>query len=460
MSQYVAETDGRAEITGRDQLVELFASSCKPRPDWRIGTEYEKVVVRPEDGHAAPFSGPNGIEELLRRLADRYAWEPVLEQDRVVALRGNKAWITLEPGGQLELSGELCETIHCNQSEFATHLDQIVTVGGELGLAFLGHGMQPISRLDEIEWVPKQRYRIMAPYMPRVGTLGHRMMKQTAGVQVNLDYETEADAMMKMRVGMGLVPLFTAMFANSPISDGDLNGFLSYRSHIWTDTDPARCGLLPRVFDNGAGFEWYADLALDVPMYFIVREDEWVDMTAFTFRRFLEEGHRGWRATLADWQSHLTTLFFEVRMKGYLEIRCFDSQAAEMILAVPALMKGLFYEQDCLLAAWDLVKGWSREERARLYLAVPRAGLQARVGRLRLADLAPELLAIGREGLARQNRINKQGDDESVYLDRLLDLVRRGKCPADRLIERWKSGWERDTRSMIAECAYTAAHGV
>jgi glutamate--cysteine ligase len=454
MSQYVAETDAGAEIKGRNQLVDLFASSCKARASRRIGAEYEKVAVRRSDGRAAPFSGPAGIEELLSRLADRYEWNPVVEHDRVVALRGRKAWITLEPGGQLELSGELCETIHCNRAEFAAHIDEIVTVAADLDLAFLGLGMQPISPLDEIEWVPKQRYRIMAPYMRRVGTLGHRMMKQTAGVQVNLDYESEADAIMKMRVGMGLVPLLIAMFANSPLSDGDLNGFLSYRAHIWTDTDPARCGLLPHVFDVAAGFEWYVDVALDVPMYFIVRDGEWIDMTSLTFRRFLEAGHQGWRATLADWQAHLTTLFFEVRMKGYLEIRCIDSQPADMVLSVPALIKGVFYEDDCLLAAWDMVKDWSQEERSDLYRTVPRAGLRARIRRWQLVDLARELIAIARAGLERQNCVNGRGESEALYLERLEDLVRRGACPADRIIEKWKSGWAWNHARLVAENAY------
>jgi len=460
MSQYAADSNAGVEIRGSDQLVELFASSCKSRENCRIGTEYEKVAVDRKTGRAAPFSGSNGIEELLSRLADRYEWGPVLEEGRIIALRGPQAWITLEPGGQIELSGEICETVHCNEAEFKAHVDQIVSVGAELDLAFLGLAMQPISPVEEIEWVPKKRYKIMAPHMLRVGNLGHRMMKQTAGIQVNLDYESEADAMLKMRVGMGLVPLLAAMFANSPISDGDLNGFLSYRGHIWTDTDPARCGLLPQVFSPNAGFEWYVDLALDIPMYFIVRDGHWIDMTSFTFRRFLEQGFEGHRATVADWNAHLTTLFFEVRMKSYLEIRCIDSQPVEMMLAVPALIKGIFYEQDCLLAAWDLVKGWDEKERSALVHLAHRAGLQARIRRYQLADLARELLAIAKEGLERQNRIDSRGDNESVYLQRLEAQVRRGRCPAEGVIERWKGGWAWDTARMIEENAYRAAASV
>ncbi|HSQ04069.1 MAG TPA: glutamate-cysteine ligase family protein, partial [Burkholderiales bacterium] len=267
-----------------DQLVSYFETACKPRATWRIGTEYEKVAVWAANGKAVPFTG--GIEEVLRRLSERYGRPPISEDDRVVALQGSGDSITLEPGGQLELSGAQYDSIHRGEREFAEHVRQIVTVGDELGIAFLGLGMQPMSTVAEIESVPKRRYAIMAPHMQRVGTLGHRMMKQTATVQVNLDYASERDASMKMRVGMGIAPLLTAMFANSPISDGRLNGYKSFRGHIWTDTDPARCGLLPFVFRDTFGFSDYVEYALDVPMYFIVRDGHWIDMTAFTFRRF------------------------------------------------------------------------------------------------------------------------------------------------------------------------------
>jgi len=457
MSQYVPEQGPSPELERREQLVEFFAAAAKPRHQWRIGTEYEKVAVRSDDGHAAPFSGCNGIEELLRGLAERFDWEPVLEDGRVVALRSQKASITLEPGGQLELSGQVCDSIHCAREEFAQHIEEIVTVGGGLGIAFLGLGMQPLSTLDEIEWVPKRRYRIMAPYMARVGALGQRMMKQTATVQVNMDYGSEADAMMKLRVGMGLVPLITAMFANSPLSDGDLNRFLSYRGHIWTDTDAARCGLLPFVFRPAAGFDDYVEYALGVPMYFIVRDGQWFDMTHLSFRDFWEQGYRGYRATMGDWVTHLTTLFPEVRMKAYIEIRAADSQAPELMLAVPALVKGVFYEEDCLLAAWDLVKGWSWEERLEAYHAAHRQALRARVRRLPLAELARELVAIGRAGLERQRQLNARGEDESLYLERLEDSVKRGLCPADLIIDKWTGAWDREIRRLIEGSSYRIA---
>jgi glutamate--cysteine ligase len=454
MSQYVAQSTTSPAIEHRDQLVEYFAAAVKPRERWRIGTEYEKVAVRAADGHAAPFSGPRGIEALLKGLADRYGWEPVEEDGRVVALKGARAWITLEPGGQLELSGGLCETMHEAHAEVARHVAEIVSVADPLGLAFLGLGMQPVSRLDEIEWVPKRRYRIMAPHMQRVGTLGHRMMKQTAGVQVNLDYASEADAMQKLRTGTGLVPVLTAMFANSALCDGKPTGYLCYRGHIWTDTDAARCGLPAFVFRRDAGFADYVEYALDVPMYFIVRDGTWFDMTELTFRQFLAGGHAGHRATMEDWATHLTTLFPEVRMKGYLEVRCTDSQMPELLVAVPALVKGVFYEADCLLAAWDLVKRWSVEERLAAWDAAHRLGLHARVKGVGLAELARHLLVIATEGLRRQQRRNEHGEDESVYLERLEHLVRRGVSPAEMIVEKWTGEWDREPSRLVAGTRY------
>jgi len=457
MSQYVPETGTSPEITKRDQLIESFVHSAKPREQWRVGTEYEKVAVRRSDGRAVPYSGPRGIEALLRRLAERYGWEPIEEEGHVVALQGRKAAITLEPGGQVELSGEVCESVHCAAAEFAEHIDQIVTVGDDLDIAFLGLGMQPVTKPHEFELVPKKRYGIMWPHMARVGTLGQRMMTQTATVQVNVDYGSEADAMQKLRVGMGIGSLLTAMFANSPLSDGDLNGYKSFRGHIWTDTDNARSGLLRFVFDSGAGFEHYVEWALDVPMYFIVRGGAWIDMTAHTFRDFMTHGFQGHRATMSDWSAHLTTLFPEARMKGYIEWRSCDSQAPELMLAVPALAKGLLYDSDCLQASWDLVKAWSWDERVELWHAVHKQALQTRIRRIELAEIARELVAIAIEGLHRQHTLDDAGRDESIYLERLEQMVARGRCPADAIIEQWIGAWNGDVQRLIEGSSYRIA---
>lgn len=449
-----ADATLEAAVTRRDALIEYFAAGAKPRSDWRVGTEYEKVVVDRKTGRAARYFGPRGIEAVLRRLADRFGWIPRLEGDHLIALEGRKATITLEPGGQLELSGEACDSIHCAQAELSEHVNEIVTVGDELGLAFLGLGIQPVSPLEDIEWVPKPRYQIMAPYMTKVGTLGHRMMKQTATVQANIDFDGEANGMAKMRLAMGLSPILTAAFANSPISDGRRNGYMSFRQHIWTDTDRDRCGLLPFVFSREAGFEDYADWALDVPMYFIRRGGRFIDLAGLPFREFLKHGAAGHHATMADWQLHLTTLFPEVRLKTYIEIRSVDSQPPERMLALPALVKGVFYDDDCLLGAWDLVKAWNWSERQEIYDLSHREALLARIRGISLLDLARELLNIARVGLQRQNVRNGRDENETVYLDALDRQLALGCCPARDIAERWETEWEERVDRLIEFAAY------
>jgi glutamate--cysteine ligase len=327
-------------------------------------------------------------------------------------------------------------------------------VAEPLGIIFLGLGMQPVSRLDEIEWVPKKRYRIMAPYMLKVGTLGQRMMKQTATVQANIDYSDEKDAIAKFRTGMGLAPILIGMFANSPICDGEINGYRSFREHIWTDTDRNRSGLLKFAFAPEASFAHYVEYALDVPMYFIIRNKNYIDMTHMTFRQFLQYGHNGERATIEDWGDHLTTLFPETRIKRYIEIRSVDSQPPDLMPALSALVKGAFYDSDCLEAAWDLVKGWSWDERMQAYLDSHRDALATRVRRYALLDLARELCEIAWEGLRRQNQVNALGENETIYLKPLKDLLAQGKCPADLLLEKWEGELRHDIKRLIAYTAY------
>src|SRR5277367_4402662 len=365
----------------KEDLIRYFQTGAKPRAQWRTGTEYEKVIVRTADGTAIPYSGPGGVEDLLHRMAADYGFEPQDEHGHVLALNGPRSRITVEPGGQIELSGEQCDTIHCAREEFATHVQQLIEVTSKIGATVLGLGMQPVSRIDQIELLPKARYHIMYPYMARKGTLGQRMMKQSAGVQANLDYSDEADAIRKLRVSMGIVPLLYAAFANSAISDGALNGYHSFRGHIWSDTDPDRCGVPAFVFREDAGFEDYAEYALDVPMYFLDRDHRYLDLTAppgITFREFMERGWNGQRATIEDWANHLTTIFTEVRLKKYVEVRTADSQPPALMLALPALLKGILYDNDCLEGAWDLVKRWSYAERLELTAMATKASLEVR----------------------------------------------------------------------------------
>jgi len=436
------------------ELEEFFHTSGKPRPEWRVGTEYEKVGIDRRSGKAITYSGARGVEVILRGLVEEYGWEPQEEEGHPIALVREKAQITLEPGGQIELSGEPCEDIHCSQAEFTRHIRELLEVAEELDVVFLGLGMQPLSTLGEIEWVPKKRYRIMAPYMEKVGTMGHRMMKQTATVQANIDYSDERDAMAKFRTAMGITPLMVAMFANSPICEGKVNGYKSFREHIWTDTDKNRSGLLSFAFLPEVSFAHYVEYALDVPMYFIIRNGQYIDFTGVPFRHFLTHGHQGHTAMMEDWGLHLTTLFPEVRIKRYMELRCVDSQTPELMLALPALVKGVLYDADCLAAAWDLVKGWSWDERMEVYHDSHRHALEARFRRHTLLDLAKELLQIAWEGLKRQRVLNKNGEDETIYLRPLRDLLSRGKCPADLLLEQWDAGLKQDLQKLIDYSAY------
>jgi glutamate--cysteine ligase len=441
-------------INHRDELEAFFHEAGKPREKWRVGTEYEKVGIDRRSAKAIPYSGPRGVETILKALVDDYRWEPYEEDGHIIALKRDKAEIHLEPGGQIELSGEPCESIHCTHAEFMQHIRELLEVSERLDVVFLGLGIQPCSRLDEIEWVPKRRYRIMAPYMPKVGTLGHRMMKQTATVQSNLDYLDEKDAMAKFRTSMGLVPIFIAMFANSPISDGALNGFKSFREHIWTRTDKDRSGMLAFAFKPEVNFGHYAEYALDAPMYFVLRDGNYIDFTGITFRQYLTRGHKGYHATLDDWALHLTTLFPEVRIKRYIEIRCVDSQPPDLMPALAAITKGILYEPDCLQAAWDLTKDWSWDERMQAYLDSHRHALETRVRRHSLLDLARELLYIASEGLKRQRVLNSNGEDETIYLKPLQDLLNKGKCPADLLIEKWEGELDHDIKKLIDYSAY------
>lgn len=442
-------------ITSIDELESTFHDGGKPREAWRIGVEYEKPVVDARTGESVPYEGERGIGRILQLLCDRFPpWKPVFEGDNIIALQDGLASITLEPGGQFEMSGQQCDSLHCANEELQRHVREILEVGNFLGVRFLGLGIVPKTPLERISWMPKQRYRIMREIMGRTGKLGRRMMAQTATVQCNFDYSDERDALRKMRVSLALGPLLVAVSANSPIVDGAPTGFQSYRAHIWTDTDGDRCGSLPFVFRTEALFRAYTEYALDVPMYFVWRGGAYKEVAGITFRRFLAAGYDGEHATLDDWTLHLTTLFPEVRLKTYIEVRSADNQPVDLMLGTPALMKGIFYDEDSLDAAWDVVKGWGPSGLAELHEGAARSGLAGRAGRMTLGDYAKEIVDIARSGLARQAQRNAAGVDETKYLDLLAENVHASRNPAVGIIERWEGEWSRSVDALIAASAY------
>ncbi len=446
--------DTAPAIESRDDLLAAFAKGEKPKAAWRIGTEHEKFVYRCA-GHRAPsYDEPGGIRDLLAELT-AYGWSPIHEGETVIALSGPDGTISLEPAGQLELSGALRASIHETCSEAGRHLEQVVAVGDKLGLGFLGLGMWPDKTRAELPRMPKGRYKIMLDYMPKVGSLGLDMMLRTCTIQTNLDYASEADMARKFRVGLALQPLATALFANSPFTEGKPNGFLSFRSHIWSDTDGDRTGMLPFVFEDGFGYEHYLDYALDVPMYFVFRDGRYIDASGQSFRDFLDgrlPALPGEKPLLSDFADHLSTIFPEVRLKSFLEMRGADGGPWNRICALPALWVGLLYDQGALDAAWDAVKHWSLAERQELRDAVPKLGLAAPVpGGGTLRELGTRILAIAESGLNARGQLNSSGDNESGFLDPLRQIIASGQTPAERLLERYRGEWAGDVSRIYSE---------
>lgn len=448
-------------ITDRAQLVAYIASGEKPRAEWRIGTEHEKFGFRFEDLRPPPFDGDRGIEALLKGLT-RFDWTPHEERieqgpGRVVALSKDGASVTLEPAGQLELSGAMLENIHQTCSEVGAHLKEVKAVADELRLGFLGMGFQPKWKREDMPWMPKGRYKIMREYMPRVGKLGLDMMTRTCTVQVNLDFGSEADMVKKFRVSLALQPVATALFADSPFTEGRPNGYLSYRSHIWTDTDPDRTGMLDFVFEDGFGYERYVDYLLDVPMYFSYRDGVYVDASGQSFRDFLAgklPALPGALPTMTDWSDHMTTAFPEVRMKKFLEMRGADGGPWNRLCALPAFWVGLLYDDAALDAAWDLVRDFSLEERNALRDGVPRLALKTPFRRGTLRDLALEALKISAAGLQRRARCNAGDADERIFLSPLIEVAEANETPAERKLALFHGEWNGSVDPVFREFAY------
>jgi glutamate--cysteine ligase len=444
-------------ITDKRQLVEYLESGCKPPESWRIGTEHEKLVFRLDDLSPLPYDGAVGIRAVLEGLAG-FGWTPVVEGGNIIALGHEDGCnVTLEPGGQLELSGAPVRTLHQTCAEVNLHLDQCKAVGEDLGVGFLGTGFNPKWRREDIHWMPKGRYKIMREYMPRKGNLGLDMMLRTCTVQVNLDFESEADMVRKFRVSLALQPVATALFADSPFTEGKPNGFLSYRSHIWTDTDPDRCGMLPFVFADGMGFERYVDYMLDVPMYFVYRDGRYIDVAGRSFRDFMDgrlEGFEGQRPGMSDWEDHLTTTFPEVRLKRYMEMRGADGGPWRRLCALPALWTGLLYDRGALDAAWDLVEDWTDEEREAMRAEAPRRALATPVPGGTLGDLALEVLRIARAGLGSRALSDEFGDDECHFLNILDEIAESRRTPAEVKLEAYHERWEESVDPLYRELMY------
>jgi glutamate--cysteine ligase len=447
-----------APVESLDQLTAYFAAGCKPEAGFRIGTEHEKFGFALEDHTPLPYENGGGpsVKKMLEGLV-AFGWTPIEEEGHVVALKRQGASITLEPGGQFELSGAPLETIHETCAEVNGHLREVRDVADRIGAGFLGLGFSPKWSLEETPMMPKARYKLMKAYMPKVGTMGHQMMFRSCTVQTNLDFASEADMAKKFRVSLALQPLATALFANSPFKDGGLNGFLSYRAHVWTDTDNNRTGMLPFVFDEGFGFEQYRDWALDVPMYFVKRNNVYLDATGQSFRDFLDGKLPvlpGERPVLSDWEDHLSTLFPEVRLKTFLEMRGADSGPWNTLCALPAFWVGLLYDSTALDAAWDLVKDWTAEERNALRLGAARTGLKTPFRSGTLQDVAREVLAVSRKGLNARKRLNGHGENESLFLDDLDEIVKTGRTRAEDLIARFNGDWDGSIEPVFTEAAY------
>ncbi len=446
-------------IGARHELIEWVASGEKPRDAWRIGTEHEKIPFYRGTHTPVAYDGEGGIRALLDGLKAETGWTPILEGNHPIGLADDAAGaaISLEPGGQFELSGAPLKSLHETAAELDRHLSAAKRVAAPFGMDFLTLGMSPQWTRAETPVMPKNRYRIMMNYMPKVGTLGLDMMLRTATVQVNLDYASEADMVRKLRVSLALQPVATALFANSPFTEGRPNGFLSMRSQIWRHTDPDRTGMFPEAFEEGFGYERYVEWVLDVPMYFVKRGGVYHDVAGASFRDLLAGRLKelpGEVATRSDWANHVSTVFPEVRLKRYLEMRGADVGPPERIVALSAFWVGLLYDEASLDAAWDLVKEWTAEEREQLRADVPRLGLKAEIAGRTVRDIARDALAFSRSGLSRRALLNGGGRDESHFLDPLDEIVASGLTPAERLLERFHGPWGGSVGPAFEECVF------
>ncbi len=450
---------GGGPIEDHAQLAGYLADGCKPKDQWRIGTEHEKFGYCKDTLRPLPFEGERSILAVLEGLRDRHGWEPLTEGGNLIGLQKGGANVSLEPGGQLELSGAPLETIHQTCDEVNEHLAQVKSIADAVGVGFIGLGAAPHWTHDEMPLMPKGRYKLMDAYMQKVGTMGRVMMRRTCTVQVNLDFASEADMVQKLRVAIALQPVATALFSNSPFFEGKPNGQKSWRAHVWQNLDADRTGMVPFVFEEGFGFERWAEYALDVPMYFVYRDGKYVDALGQSFRDFLKgklPALPGETPTLSDWADHLTTLFPEARIKKFIEMRGADGGPWRRLCALPAFWVGLMYDQGALDAAWDMVKGWDAKTRDDLRVAASVQGLEARVGDLKMIDLARQAVEIADAGLKARARPGSGGliPDETHFLNALRESLESGQSPADELLERYNADWAGDVTRVFPEYSY------
>ncbi|WP_108813692.1 glutamate--cysteine ligase [Loktanella sp. Alg231-35] len=450
---------GGAPIEHHDQLAELLAKGCKPKEDWRIGTEHEKFGYCQDSLLPLPYEGERSIRAVLEGLEGRFGWDRVEEEGKIIGLTKDGANVSLEPGGALELSGAPLETIHQTCDEVNVHLAEVKSVSDEIGVKFIGLGAAPEWAHEQMPLMPKGRYKLMNNYMEKVGTMGTAMMRRTCTVQVNLDFGSEADMVQKMRVAIALQPVAAALFANSPFFEGQVNGHKSWRSRIWRDLDDARTGMLPFVFEDGFGFEAWTQWVLDVPMYFVYRDGKYIDALGMSFRDFLKgelPALPGERPLMSDWADHLTTVFPEARVKQFIEMRGADGGPWRRLCALPAFWVGLMYDQTALDAAWDLCKDWTAEQREALRVAASVDGLQAQVDGINMHDLAREVVAISHAGLQARARPGAGGlvPDETHFLNALHESIESGKTPADELLDHYQGDWNGDLKRIYSEYSY------
>ena len=450
---------GGGRIEKYYQLIEYLASGCKPKSDWRIGTEHEKFGYCKETLSPIPYNGDRSVLAILKGLEKEYGWKPIKENNSIIGLSKNGANVSLEPGGALELSGAQLQTVFQTCDEVNEHLLEVKSIADKLNIGFIGLGAAPHWTHDEMPMMPKGRYKLMSEYMDQVGTMGKSMMFRTCTVQVNLDFSSESDMVKKLRVALALQPIATALFSNSPFFDGNLTGHKSWRSRIWRSLDPQRTGLLPFVFNEDFGFEAWVEYALDVPMYFVYRDGNYINALGQSFRDFMKgelPALPGELPTLNDWADHLTTIFPEARLKKFIEMRGADAGQWHRLCALPAFWVGICYDQGSLDAAWDMVKSWNEIHRENLRVAAAKEGLDASVGRTRLIDLAKETILISENGLKNRAQASSNGlySDESLFLDSLKENIEKRKSSADELLEKYHGSWNRDLTKIFEEYSY------